>query len=328
MGWDAQNSLPAGTRLVDVFRLLQRLGYRRTGATTLHDVRYHHLFLYDDRNLEHLSGISADVTVADDKCIWVHTRTTIWRSKTDSELHNLTIRELRSRFGGKFTTDAGPNTYLRFNGVARRGAEAGCYRAFARSRNAFTSAQVYLMSRNFTNAEFLAKAGDLVPIDMNPELISNNMLLPFVVAGIEEYFKSSYVALLRHSERRSTVLKTARLSTDEMIQVADDQTSIEDAVARRMSFQNIYNVSSAFKEVDPKLDIAGALKRPFRRRKESVFSTFDRFFSDRHELIHRNALSPFYNTPQIKKDLNTLQEGIRRTYREITTRYNWIEEDS
>src|SRR5258708_39863779 len=98
MGCDASNDLAgASKRAVEEF--LELLGYRRSTRhfARLPGASYFSYFKSDD--YRHVTGVGATVVPYPEGVV-VHTRTTVWRSKTDSEFHNRTIRQLGKRFGG------------------------------------------------------------------------------------------------------------------------------------------------------------------------------------------------------------------------------------
>ena len=50
---------------------------------------------------------------------------------------------------------------------------------------------------------------------LHPEPVFNHLLLGFLVSLVEEYFKATYVGLLKYSDRRSQVFKRSRQPTPE-----------------------------------------------------------------------------------------------------------------
>ena len=47
---------------------------------------------------------------------------------------------------------------------------------------------------------------------MNPRLLPNNLLVPYVIAVWEEYFRATFAVVLKYSTQRRSVLKNAKLS--------------------------------------------------------------------------------------------------------------------
>lgn len=103
---------------------------------------------------------------------------------------------------------------------------------------------------------------------MNPLTLSNNFLLPFLVSILKDYFKSTFVALLRYSQRKSSFFKNARLTSSQLISISDGTLLVEEAVAEYLPFQSIKKICQHFKVLDPKLDLSGTLIKPYNRRKK------------------------------------------------------------
>ena len=98
---------------------------------------------------------------------------------------------------------------------------------------------------------------------------------------------------------------------------------MEEAITKSMSFQNIGKVCTYFKELDSKLDLYGTLKKPYKRRRESMFDTFDRILHQRHEFIHRSKMNPNYTIEMAFKDLETVRAAVTRVYKYLISTYKW-----
>ena len=98
-------------------------------------------------------------------------------------------------------------------------AQAGCHLAFQRFGEGLIKADIYLTSREFPQ-EHWKHTGKIEFLDqMNPRLLSNNLLLPYLVSVLEDYFKSTFVVLLQYSDRKESFLRGARLSSDHFLRI-------------------------------------------------------------------------------------------------------------
>lgn len=86
---------------------------------------------------------------------------------------------------------------------------------------------------------------------MNPRLLSNNLLVPFIIAVWEEYYRATFTALLRYADKREVVLKKARLSLAQLEQIAAEK-QIERAIAECFSFQRPSVIGENFRFRTPK----------------------------------------------------------------------------
>jgi hypothetical protein len=159
---------------------------------------------------------------------------------------------------------------------------------------------------------------------LNPRLLSNNLLLPYLVSVLEGYFKSTFIALLRYSERKETFLKGARLSADHLAKISTNEMSIEEAIAETLPFQRISSICQHFKALDPKLDLNGVLLKPFRRRKKKLFEEIDALVFRRHDFVHKGIVDIDFSDADVKKALNDLEASVIRCYRRITDHYGWV----
>lgn len=319
MGIDAYNTLPEGTKKKDVIEFLELLGYKSL------DNKYFYFFSEDDYKF--VTGISA--TVFDGDQIEVHTRTTIFRSKGDSDFHNYTIRQLKKRFGGTFSSDYGKGRYVLSPPVDREKDESGCFIAYRNFRNNIVTANIYLDSREIKfGIELTSEIIKDYPFiaSIHPIIISNNILIPYIVSCVEDYFKSSYIALLKYSNKKISVLKNSRILPEDLLSISKGELTVEMAITKTMSFQNINKINSYFRDLDNSLDISGTLKKPFRRRKRSLFDSINNIFEQRHLLIHQNTVSSDYTTEKITKDINDVKEAIKRVYKKIIITYGWQDE--
>jgi hypothetical protein len=179
------------------------------------------------------------------------------------------------------------------------------------------------MNRDFPQ-EHLKHTGKLEFLDqMNPRLLSNNLLLPYLVSVLEDYFKSTFVALLQFSDRKEVFLRGARLSAEHLLKISSREFSVEAAIAETLPFQRLSAICQHFKSLEPNLDLAGALRKPYRRRKKSLLETLEEMVLRRHAFIHQGKLDTSFDDADIKRTLDDLEESVIRCYRRITDYYRW-----
>lgn len=326
MGYDSTNHLPKGTRRAEVEGFLVLLDYEKLKRTKLTNSRSTPFSYWPDQDYRYLTGVYAEVASSDDGGVKVWTHTTIWRSKFDADFHNSTIQQLKKRFGGYFISDYGKNRYFRDDAPIIEKAEAGCYAAYSRFHGNLVRARVFLSNQSFDKKDWYP-ISQLDFIDsVNPKILSTNLVVPFLVSIIEDYFRSTYVALLRYSEKKASIFQNARLGATELLTISKGQSSVEEAVARWRSFQDMKKVCDAFKELDKKINLHGVLSRPYRRRKETPLVALERLIEQRHELIHQAEINSQYYPERVNKDVNTVDEAIKRVYRHLVKVHGWTED--
>lgn len=214
---------------------------------------------------------------------------------------------------------------MQFNDVVVEKAEAGCLYAYLSFENSMAKIGVYLANRNIRMPEPTRSQIRQFPFlaEVNPVIISNNILLPYLVAAIEDYFKNTFIALLRYSPKKLSILKNAKILPEDLDSIASNELTVFDAIVRTMSFQNVNKLCASFKQLDDRLDIYGILQKPYRRRKETFFKSLERIFSSRHSLIHQNQMVIDYLTADVERDVRYVREAIRRIYDGIQRHHRW-----
>ena len=253
--------------------------------------------------------------------IAVETRTPIGRSYYDLAKQNATIGGLKKQFGGTFTTDEGKGRYLRAMMGPPSAPCSGCKIAFDRFGFNLVRALLCHQSQQFPDHP---PGKWKVLQELDPRILANNTLVPFLVAAMEEYFKATFVALLRYSPRKETFLKGVRLQGDQLVRISDSETTIEDEVADSLSFQRPSAICKNFDALDPKLDLAGVLRKPFRRRKQSLLDSLEAVVVNRHEFIHRATLDMSLSDERITDTIYDLDSAMTRVYRRITSHYGYV----
>jgi len=229
MSYTSESVLAKGTTLKKVREVLSLLGYKKMDDGLKVPNRTDSMMWLEYKDYQSWVGVELDVYRKKGR-IKVSTRSRAGRSYWDLTHQNKTLKTLRDLFGGHFETDAGRNRYWRPGGKPPSPVSSGCFVARWRYNNALIKPRLYIMQRGLegqpdpTGLEFVD--------DMNPRLFSNNLLLPYLVAIWEEYFKFSFTVLLTYSEHRETALKRARLSQNQLEAIAAGEQGVEQALAK------------------------------------------------------------------------------------------------
>jgi hypothetical protein len=323
VSYSSSSTFAASTKQAQLLEIVELLGFRpnRDGLTLPSRVASYY---WTDSDYRSYSGISLDVYRSKSGALKVETRTSIARSYYDLMHQNKTIKLLRDLFGGSFKTDAGKNRYHRPMSGPPIPAASGCYLARWTFHNALGPTHIYLGARAF-NGNNRATPSGLDYLDrLNPWILSNNMLLPYLIGIWEEYFKSTFVAVLRYSKDRQLVLKKARLHHEQLERIAVGEETIEGALAGSLSFQRPSSIADHFKTLDPGLDIEGTLRKPYRRRRVSLFDSIERVVEQRHAFVHSGNIDTSLVEAAIKEIIKDLEVAVDRIYLRIHTKYGWI----
>lgn len=207
--------------------------------------------------------------------------------------------------------------------------EAGCYQAYSRYfdniQKVSYAVNTWLSAKTEMNWSSRT-IGKIPDIDShNPLVITVNMAIPFIVSIIEDYFRSTYIALLKYSPRKEVIVKDCRISGEDLVLLSKGEQTVEDAIARSRSFQNIKRIGLSFKELDEHINLFGILQKPYGRRKESIHSTLEKIIDLRHRIIHKAELVFNYTPETLLHDIRIIHSGIEGFYLSLVKHYKWFD---
>lgn len=323
MSYVSQSVFPTGTRVRDVQAVITLLGWTRIKRDPVTwPGKIGSYFWFESREYRSWTGVELSIHTNEGGQLIVDTRSRLGRSHWDQKHQNNTIRTLKRIFGGVFTTDAGNNRLWHPDPQPPSPDESGCYLSIWRFRSNLIRTSIYTRARTFPG--YQEKPSKIEWLDtLNPRIISNNLLVPYLVAVMEDYFKSTFVALLRISPRKEKFLRGARLSATHLIQIAAEATTVEDALSETLPFQRPSAFLPHFATLDPELDLHAVFKHPFRRRKVSLLDSVERLVERRHDLIHRSELDPLLDDLAIRRAIEDVQVSVERCYARICERHGW-----
>lgn len=255
----------------------------------------------------------------------VQTRTSVGRSHYDFAMQNRTVKEYKKRFGGTTYKDGG-NGDGYDPGPPVPPPASGCTIAMNRLDWNLSRINMYLFHRKPLEVHQSMVAMEKISPglkEINPEVFSCNMLVPYIISLMEDYFKSTYVALLRYSGKKEAVLKGLRIRGDQLASISAGKLTVEEAFAELLPFHLPSNVGQHFSAVDKKLDILAPLRRVTKRKKTSLLERVDGLVKQRHELIHDMRIDVSLDHRRIEEILFDVTDAMARIYRQITSHYGW-----
>ncbi len=323
MSYSSHSVFDAGTRLDQVREVAKLLGYVKVKDGLSVPDRTDCMMWFEPKDYKSWYGVELDLYKKGNE-ITLTTRSTVSRSYWDLVHQNHTLKTLRDLFGGFFETDAGRNRYWRPDGKPPLPMVSGCLLARWRFNNALIKPRIYLQQRVLTGQISKAEPTGISTLDeMNPRLFSNNLILPFLVAIWEEYFKSTYIVLLRYCDNQELVLKKARLSHTQLEGIAAGYQDVETALAETLSFQRPSKIAENFRMISANLDISGALKKPYRRRKISLYESIETWIEIRNEFVHSGTMDLKLTDKVIGQMLSDFEVAVDRAYDAYGRRYNF-----
>lgn len=324
MSYGSESKFAPGTRIADLRAFVEILGFKKMGVWSSEGMRFEAYYWFDDEDYKSWSGVELSIyTDHEDGMPTVSTRSIVARSYYDLIHQNQTLRALRRRFGGQFTTDAGRGRYFHPDLDPPPPAASGCHLAYSRFGRNLIKVLHYLDSMNFQNEPKSIGSISLFAKEVSPRTLSNNMSISFIVSIVEDYLKSTFVALLKYSSKKEGFLRNIRLQGEQLARISNGEISVEGMVAETLSFQRISAACKHFQALDKELDLAGALRRPYRRRQKSLFDSLEELVTTRHDFVHRAKLHLNISTETVVQIVYDLDVAIGRVEHTISTRYDW-----
>jgi hypothetical protein len=160
--------------------------------------------------------------------------------------------------------------------------------------------------------------------EMNPRLLSNNLLIPYVIAAWEDYFRSLFVAILKYSDRRESAMKNARLSQVHLEEIITNYKTVERAISECFSFQRPSQICNNFKMIDAKLDIASAMRKPYRRRRKTLFDSIEALVEKRNAFVHSGDMDLSLYDRELNRTLSDIVEAADRAYASIGSQFGFV----
>jgi hypothetical protein len=260
----------------------------------------------------------------EDEDEWVYrVRSQIFAAGYDLQKMNETLRSLKQYCDASFESDYGKNRYFP-EGTLIKGAESGCYFAAERLFNNFSSLR-YTLSKYPSDMES-EKAMYQVNGIPTPSMFNANVYSTYLCSLIEEYFRTTYIALLKYSDRKEKILNV-KFSPYDMVDISNGDKTVEEVFASTLSFQNIHKICSNFHALDNKLDIGQALKKPYHNRKKNLYEQINDILERRHGLIHRLEIDDSYRTENLQRDIQDVTIAIKRVYDYLCQYYDWEKQE-
>ncbi|MBQ8636653.1 MAG: hypothetical protein IJ423_01495 [Clostridia bacterium] len=326
MSYCSENRLPLKTPISRLKEVIELLGYIKVkDSMKLGNQIASYMWLGNDIDI---SFVELELDIYNEKdYISVQTRTRVGRSYWDLKQQNKTISLLKSIFGGTFSTDEGENRYMyRELGNEPSRLECSLYVARWIYENAINKCHIYLQTRELNGDISRNETTGFKWLDsLNPRLLSNNMILPYVIGCWESYFRQSYIAILKYADRiNERALKNCRVSQTELLEIIREGKPLESVLADSLSFQRPKVIHENFKQLDNDLDIASCLRKPYHRRKKTLFDSITETINTRDELVHNGSTNLNLYDDNVKIIISDLTEAIDRSYKEFAKVYNFV----
>lgn len=314
MGYDASVCIKKKYTKSAIEKILLLMGYEKRGEI---------FYCGNDDEYKLFTGVTVWLSNENEQERIYRVRTSIFALGYDLKKMNETLRSLKQYCDASFKSDYGKNRYFPEDNLIK-GAESGCYFAVEKLFNNFSSFR-HALSKYPADLEADKSVYEMYGVPM-PSVFNANVYSTYLCSLIEEYFRATYIALLKYSDRKEKILNV-KFSPYDITDISNGKKTVEEAFANTLSFQNIHKICSNFHALDNKLDIGKALKEPYHKRKRNLYEQVDNILERRHSLIHHLELDANYSTENLQKDIDDITVAIKRVYRYLCQYYGWEEQE-
>ena len=158
---------------------------------------------------------------------------------------------------------------------------------------------------------------------LRPYVISNNIQLPYIIGAWENYLKNSFLAILKYNNPDNNLIKCDKLSNDDLIKIKNNETTIEECIIKRFSFQRPKTIIDNFNMLDKTLKIGSIFYKPFKNRKETLFDSIDKMIVLRNQIVHDGEVNSILVDKDVKKFIRDITEASNRIYKLFASTYKF-----
>jgi len=326
MSYSSYNLLPQNASRTQLLKLIKLLGYE--GPYHESGEAYDFFMWHGDGKRE-ISFVGVELYLYKDDGGMLHadTRTRAGRSYWDLQKQNETIKAIRDYMGGSFSTDEGKGRYLKEQGESTNKLQCALFVPRWVFHNAMVRYSLLRMNGSGVKFEGGYAADKISSFqflnDMNPRFLVNSLLVTYYVSIWERYLVDSYVAIMRHAGLENAKDLKLNLRRDDLESIMAGRATVEETLARTRSFQRPTIVARNFCEIDQSLDIAGALKRPYHRRKKSLFESIDSYVDLRNDIAHTGRCDICLTDSATDSIAEDFVAAVDRVYEEFAAHYGF-----
>ena len=334
MSLESTNYIPSKMSNKNLYWIIEKLGYEEVDFSAELKKHYSKMYFWRPQNKD-LTYVGIELNIAREKdgTIAIETRTRSGRSSLEIKHQNLTIKTIKDFFGGNFKTDYGENTLFSEDDCEPERTPISMALFVQRwiLKNAIIPVQIYLdfIEKCFTNeagagSVYSDEIGVLPIFDaLRPAVLSNNILLPYIIGAWENYLKNSFLAILKYGNTENKIIKPEKLSADDLTKIQNGECTIEECVVEKLSFQRPQTIIMNYKNLDKGLDINAAFVKPYKRRKEKLSDAINNIVLLRNRIVHNGQMDITLTQDNVKKFLENIVEVSNRIYRLFGKQYKF-----
>ena len=118
------------------------------------------------------------------------------------------------------------------------------------------------------------------------------------------------------------MLKKARLSHAQLEQIAAEK-QIERAIAECFSFQRPSVIGENFRMIDTRLDLVGAMRKPYRRRRVTLSDSIESLVVSRNAFVHAGDMDMSLFDKELQTIMSDIVVAVDRSYEAIGSHFGF-----
>lgn len=269
----------------------------------LNDKNNLHFMWFGFKDYESIVGVEATIIKVDndtkkefDCSDWIlHTRTRSGGSYEDKAKQNEIIKSARRQYSGTFYNDwYGTNRYTNLKDYEKLYPHEKAI--FSIKENSFEKLnQIINCLDSYKNpmSEHLQSMdndmlGKLLKTK-DPSIVLYNGLIPFLVSVIEYFFGEVFVNFITYNPTARDLIanEKVKIGVAEVIQIQNNETSVERIISETYNFQNLESINRAFKKYI-QIDIFAILskRKKINGKVFRLLNKIENLVNSRHKIIH------------------------------------------
>lgn len=334
MSLGSTNYISTNIKIKNLYWVIECLGYKEIEVERELKNSYRKCFFWRPPNVDlTYVGVELNISKNDSGKIRVETRTRAGRSYVELAQQNTTIKTIRDFFGGTFETDYGKNKYIDSEDCnpEKSNIAMALYIQRWKLHNALIPIKIF--------AQFIEKslhkdalAGDLYSAQvgvlpftdhLRPCVVSPNIQLPYIIGAWENYIKNSYLSILKYVDTENKIIKPDKLSADDLEKIRAGESSVEECIVSKFSFQRPQTIINNFGQLDKKLDVNAVFDKPYKRRKIKLKTSIDNIITLRNQIVHDGFMDVKLTEKDVKRFLDEVEEAANRLYKLFAKNYGF-----
>ncbi len=337
MSLSSTNYISATTKISNLIWIIEKLGYKEVRLEKELKNTYQKCYIWtpEKQDLTYV-GIELYISkIVNDK-IEVETRTRAGRSHLEIKQQNLTIKMIRSFFGGYFESDYGKNRYFNINEGSEETTPIAMSLYIQRWKlhNALLPIKIYsdyinkTLEKSSSDSILYSNKLDNLPElnSLKPYVVSNNIQLPYIIGAWENYVKNCFLSIFKYASRiDNKLLKTDNLSNDDLLQIKNENLTIEECIVNKFSFQRPRNIISNFQKLDKTLalEVNTIFRKPYCRKRICLFDDIDNIITLRNQIVHDGFIDSTITDYDVNNFYLNIIEASNRLYNLFGKKYKF-----